>query len=253
MLEAARPALVTAVADRAARLPAAVDDARARLDVVTVDQQPSSQRLPDPKMAMGRALEAAILADEARDLQEAADAVRVGMASGTICPEEGPGPAGFTSDYSLTKGSACAFVRTNPGGKTRGDIKAVYLPEPVNADWGETAAVLLAYIHARRTGFGDAAFYTDAASVVRRLRDLRLMRRYDPPHIVQTLLDHPLVRRAQGIDVRHVVRASTIAQLAVDQAARQLSQTGALPDWATVFTVEDVLAWSAQGAWPLSP
>ncbi|MFK0143447.1 hypothetical protein [Streptomyces murinus] len=219
-------------------LPAEVDhetvrSALQRLSVVPTDDSSGPYRYPKQRGQCEDLLVSALASgEEIPELDAVAAAIRHGVASGNGIPDSVSGLVGYTTDFGMIESPVCAIVRTSSQGRPVGTVHIVRLPETCrDSQWGEISAVLLAFIHARRTGFGQAAFYTDAATVIRRLHDLALLRRYNPPEPVRSLLEHPVIRRVHGINAHWIPRASTPAQITADHTARHASttRTRALP------------------------
>ncbi|MFE2039706.1 hypothetical protein ACFXAZ_02060 [Streptomyces sp. NPDC059477] len=236
-VSAAAHALVAeAIADASwVKLPAEVDEERVRSAlrrlVVLPTGEPrdqSARRYPRQRNQCEVLLQAALATGaEIPTLAKVTAEIRQGVRASSGIPASTTGLAGYTTDFSVTGNPTCAIVPTDVHGRPAATVHVVRLPAALRDNqWGETAAVLLAFIHARRSGFGQAAFYTDAASVISRLRDLTLLRRYSPPEPVPALLGHRVIRRVRGIDAHWISRSSTPAQAAADQAARHASRTG---------------------------
>ncbi|MFF8994500.1 hypothetical protein ACF09H_32170 [Streptomyces sp. NPDC014983] len=220
-------------------LPAEVDhetvrSALQRLSVVPTDGSNGLCRYPSQRDQCEDLLMSALASDEEIPaLGAVAAAIRQGVTSGNGIPDSVSGLAGYTTDFSMVESPVCAIVRTSPQGQPVGTQHIVRLPESFrDSQWGETSAILLAFVHARRTGFGQAAFYTDAGTVIRRLHDLTLLRRHNPPEPVRSLLEHPVIRRVNDISAHWIPRGSTPAQITADHTARHASRnpTLALPD-----------------------
>ncbi|MFF0450886.1 hypothetical protein ACFYT4_31655 [Streptomyces sp. NPDC004609] len=204
-----------------------LDEVRPRLADLVFFPRETRSRYPDPRSALEAMLPASGTDPVAvRTLEDAANAVRIGIRNGAGLPVHDLTERGFTTDYGRANHSACAFVDTDRDGRATGDVFAVRLPAVLDSHWGEIVAVLLTFIHARNAGQGRSPVYTDAAAVVQRLRELRLLRRSAPPALIALLLNHDRLRGIKGIDARWVRRSGTDAQRTVDQTVRHVSATG---------------------------
>ncbi|MFD4833217.1 hypothetical protein ACFWPV_25670 [Streptomyces uncialis] len=204
-----------------------LDEVRPGLAHLVPFPQETRSRHPDPRPAL-EALLPAPGADPmaVRTLEDAADAIRIGIRNGPGLPVHDLAEPGFTTDYGRVNHGACAFVAHDRDGRPTGDALAVRLPAVLDSHWGETVAVILTFIHARNTGQGRSPVYTDAAAVVQQLRELRTLRRNTPPPLITLLLNHRRLRGVKGIDARWIRRSSTEAQRTVDQTVRHVSATG---------------------------
>jgi hypothetical protein len=219
------------VAGEVPPLPGAVaglfDEVRPRLGALRfAEHRPQNSRYGDQRPSlMARLPDPAADPLEIRALEEVAAAVREGVRAHVVPPVRQDGRPGFTADYGMTAGGGVC-VGTDGAGRPYGDTYAVRLPAPLDPHWGEAAAVLMAVAHARSTGRADPTVYTDAASVVSRLRKVRSLRHGTPPPLIRQLLENRRVRPLRRLDVRWVQRSSTEAQMAADQVARHVSSTG---------------------------
>ncbi|WP_435057773.1 hypothetical protein [Streptomyces sp. bgisy060] len=143
------------------------------------------------------------------------------------------GEHGFTADYTDRGGvGVCAFVETRDGAPV-GPVMVARLPQVLSSAFGEMAAALIAFLHARAAGHADPVIFNDNQGLVQILKSKHqpLWRRHvaRAPSLVRSLLWHPEVERSSAIRASWVARYSTPAQAATDQVAREAAN-GTAPE-----------------------
>ncbi|MBQ0890045.1 hypothetical protein KBZ94_34835 [Streptomyces sp. RM72] len=211
---------------------------------------PSPHRLLDPRLTVVDRLENAVAGrKECLPFDHLMAEIEISMKSTKRRTERLTrlaGEPGFTADYTDRNGQGvCAFVETKDGAPV-GPVMFVPLPEAIDSAWGETAAVLLAFLYARAAGQEDPVIFSDSQGTVDRLqprkprKSLQQVLCSSAPPVIQRLLEHPHLARLRTIRTGWVPRYSTAAQGATDQVAR-LVTGGVVPDGTVRLTVQQFL------------